>query len=64
MSEPKNLWGLATGRCAWCGLCYATKSYIDYHLNNKNKLEAMRFNVCDVCYVDYSHNGDVLAVTV
>jgi hypothetical protein len=46
----EDVWGLAEGRCAWCGLCHAVKSYVDYDSQD----EQVRYNVCAVCYVEFA----------
>ncbi len=50
MSEPIDVWGLAEGRCAWCLLCYATKSYLDYDALGDH----VKYHTCDVCYAEFA----------
>jgi hypothetical protein len=50
MNEPTDVWGLAEGRCAWCGICYATKNY----LAHDSQGDYVKYNVCGVCYLEFA----------
>lgn len=50
MNEAIDVWGLAEGRCAWCGLCHATKNYYDIDSQG----DFVNYHVCAVCYIEFA----------